>query len=110
MVRLKFYTDEHISKAVVKGLRARGVDIVSCVDVGNRTASDVEHLNYAEGENRVVVTYDNDFLKLHEAGHPHGGIAFSHRPLSIGEMIGILLLMHEVFEDVDMRGKVEFIP
>ena len=92
MARLKFYTDEHISKAVVKGLRARGVDIVSCVDVGNRTASDAEHLNYAEGENRVVVTYDNDFLKLHEAGRPHAGDIFKNlaMPASIIEKRTIL--------------------
>lgn len=109
MAKLKFYTDEHISKAVVKGLRARGVDAVSCVEVGNRMAPDVDHLSFAEKENRVIVTYDNDFLKLHEARHPHAGIAFSHKPLSIGEMIGILLLMYEVLEDEDMKGIIEFL-
>ena len=100
---------DKLAKRIVRTLGVCG-DQPSGIDVGSRTAFDMEHLNYAEEENRVVVAYDNDFLKLHEAGHPHGGIAFSHRPLSIGEMIGILLLMHEVFEDVDMRGKVEFIP
>lgn len=109
MAKLKFYSDEHISKAVVKGLPARGVDDISCVEAGNRTVSDREHLVYANRENRVIVTYDNDFLKLHDAGHTHAGIAFSHRPLTIGEMVGALLLMHEVLEEEDMRGKAEFI-
>ncbi len=26
--KIKFYTDEHVPKAVVKGLRQRGVDVV----------------------------------------------------------------------------------
>lgn len=61
MAKLKFYTDEHISKAVIKGLKARGIDAESCVDLGMRTASDEEHLVFAKRAQRVIVTYDNDF-------------------------------------------------
>lgn len=55
MAKLKFYTDEHISKAVVKGLKTRGIDAESCVDLGMRTASDKEHLSFAKEERRVIV-------------------------------------------------------
>lgn len=109
MAKLKFYTDEHISKAVVKGLQARGIDAESCVDMGMRTASDAEHLAFAKTERRIVVTYDNDFLKLHQQGLPHAGIAFSSKPKSIGEMISILLLMHDVLTSDDMENSIEFI-
>ena len=74
-----------------------------------RTALDEEHLDFARKENRVIVTYDNDFLKLHFEGKNHSGIAFSNKPISIGEMISFLLLMHDVLEDVDMKNKIEFI-
>ncbi|MCB0629714.1 MAG: DUF5615 family PIN-like protein [Saprospiraceae bacterium] len=86
MAKLKFYTDEHISKAVVRGLKARGIDAESCVDLGMRTSTDEEHLIFAAGQQRVIVTYDNDFLKLHQSGLRHAGIAFSAKPKSIGEM------------------------
>lgn len=109
MARLKFYTDEHISRAVVKGLQARGIDAKSCVDLGMRTASDEKHLTFAKHEQRVIVTYDNDFLKLHEQGWPHAGIAFSTKPKSIGDMISILLLMYEVLTPEDMENSIEFI-
>lgn len=109
MAKLKFYTDEHIAKAVVKGLKVRGIDAVTCVEAGMRTASDKEHIVFAHDENRVIVTYDNDFLKLHYEGIEHSGIAFSQNPVSIGEMINFLLLMHEVLEEKDMKNAIEFI-
>ena len=108
-MKIKFYTDEHISKAVVKGLVARGIDAVSCVEIGMRAASDTAHLEFAKKEGRVIVTYDNDFLKLHTLGHKHSGIAFSKRPLSIGEMISSLLLIHDVLDSEDMINQIEFL-
>ena len=56
----------------------------------------------------MIITYDNDFLKLHAEGHEHAGIAFSQNPVSIGEMISFLLLMHEVLEMKDMKNAIEF--
>ena len=109
MAKLKFYADEHISHAVVKGLRARGVDIISCNEAEMRTATDFAHLSFAKKEDRVIITYDNDFLKLVSDGHPHAGIIFSHRPIPIGEMISTILLIHEVFEQEDMENSIEFI-
>lgn len=109
MAKLKFYTDEHISKAVVRGLKARGIDAESCVDLGMRTATDEEHMIFATSQHRVIVTYDNDFLKLHQTSSSHSGIAFSSKPKSIGAMIASLLLMHEVLSSEDMENMIEFI-
>jgi len=38
---IKFYTDEHVAKAVVKGLRQRGVDVRTVVDAEMLTASEL---------------------------------------------------------------------
>jgi hypothetical protein len=77
---LKFYTDTHIAKAVAVQLRERGVDIVRCEEAGLATASDLEHLEYATRENRVMITNDDDFLALHKAWlkehRRHGGILY----------------------------------
>ncbi len=86
MTKVKFYTDEHIAKAVVKGLRVRGVDVIGCTEAKMLGATDEEQLAYARQEGRVIVTYDNDFLKLHANGASHAGIAFATNPLSIGDM------------------------
>ncbi|MCB9041700.1 MAG: DUF5615 family PIN-like protein [Lewinellaceae bacterium] len=82
---------DKLAKRIVRTLGVCG-DQPSGIDVGSRTAFDMEHLNYAEEENRVVVAYDNDFLKLHEAGRPHAGDIFKNlaMPASIIEKRTIL--------------------
>ena len=42
--KIRFYTDEHVPKDVVKGLRQRGADVLTVQQAGTRGASDEEHL------------------------------------------------------------------
>ncbi len=109
MAKIKVYADEHIAKAVIKGLRSRGIDAISCAEAKMIAASDEVQLAFATRENRVIITYDNDFLKLHANGIQHAGITFASNPLTIGEMISILLLLHEVLDSEDMINQIEFI-
>lgn len=53
---VKFYTDEHVARAVANGLRERGVDVVTTSEAGLLGASDEKHLEYASAEGRVVFT------------------------------------------------------
>ncbi len=69
--RLKFYLDEHVPSAITKGLQRRGVDALSAQNAGMLGASDEQHLALARGQQRVVVTQDADFLRLHEQGIEH---------------------------------------
>jgi hypothetical protein len=77
---LRFYTDTHIARAVAEQLRAHGVDIVRCEEVGLAEASDLEHLDYATQQGRVMITQDKDFLRLHsewqQQNKSHAGIMF----------------------------------
>lgn len=108
MARVKFYIDVHVAKAVMHGLTRRGVDVLSCVDNGQRDADDDELLAYATREQRVMVTHDSDFLILHGQGVEHTGIVYFNRPMSIGETIRSLLLIYEVMEAEEMFNHVEF--
>ena len=65
---IRFYTDEHVARAVVRGLRQRGVDVLTVPEADLLGASDDEHLRRARAEGRVVFTQDEDFLRLHAAG------------------------------------------
>jgi predicted nuclease of predicted toxin-antitoxin system len=62
---LKFYFDTHIAKQVALQLRNKGVDVVRCEEVSMAEASDLEHLEYAVKEDRVLVSMDEDFHQLH---------------------------------------------
>ncbi|MGH7183416.1 MAG: DUF5615 family PIN-like protein [Nitrospiraceae bacterium] len=45
---IRFYVDEHVATAVVKGLRERGADVLTVLEAGLRSASDEEHLARAQ--------------------------------------------------------------
>ncbi|MFN0014985.1 MAG: DUF5615 family PIN-like protein [Saprospiraceae bacterium] len=109
MPAVKFFLDEHIPRAVAKGLRIRGVDVLTCAEAGRLALSDEDHMQFAHAEGYVVVTSDNDFLVLHSAGIPHAGIAFAVSPMPVGQFINALLLIHEVLEAEEMYGHVEFL-
>jgi predicted nuclease of predicted toxin-antitoxin system len=109
MPNIKFFLDEHIPKAVAKGLRSRGIEVLTCKESDRLTTSDVSHLQFCKNEGFVIVTADNDFLTLHSEGNQHVGIAFATRPLTLGQYINALLLIHEVLEDIDMINHVEFL-
>lgn len=107
--RISFYTDEHVPRAVVAGLRQRGVDVLTVAEAGMLSAPEPEHLERAREEGRVLVTQDADFLRLHAGGAEHGGIVYAPQGTAIGEMIRGLMLIYHVLEAEDMEGQVEFL-
>jgi len=87
MAKIKFYTEEHVSKAVVMGLRRRGVDVLTVPEAGTLGVSDEEHLRRAREEGRAIFTQDDDFLRLAAAGADHVGIIYATQEDTIGEII-----------------------
>ena len=106
---IKFYTDEHIPRAIIRGLRNRGCDVLTTQEAGMLGASDLEHIARAASEDRVILTQDADFLRLHAEGTSHNGIAFAAQGTSIGEMIQGLMVIRDVLKPADMQGHVEFL-
>ena len=94
MAEPRFYTDEHISKAVVAALRTNGVDVLTVPEARTMGASDEEHLQRATGDGRVLVTQDRDFLRLAAAGMHHAGIAYVTQNRTVGELVRGLMLIH----------------
>ncbi len=107
--KVKFYTDEHVAKAVIHGLRQRGVDVRTVGDAGMLGATDEEHLVWARRESRVLFTQDPDFLRLHAAAVQHAGIIYAPQGTSIGDIIRGLMLIHQVLEPEEMKDHVEYL-
>ena len=84
---IRFYADEHVSRAVIRGLRQRGLNVTTVSEADLLGASDVEHLEWAESEGRVIFTQDTDFLRLHDAGYSHAGIAYAPQGTSVSRVI-----------------------
>jgi len=107
MIRL--YADEHVAKAIVKGLRQRGVDVSTIGEAGLLSTADEVLLARAQADGRVVFTHDADFLRLHSAGVGHAGIIYAAGELPVDEVIRRLMLIVPVVDSEEMKGHVEFL-
>lgn len=105
MAQLRFYTDEHIDRVIVTQLRQRGFDVERCQDVGLRGATDELQLQYASEHNRVILTCDDDFLKLHDLwideNRHHAGIAFMYSNIcnDIGIAIRVIIAWQALIDE-----------
>lgn len=107
---LRFHLDEHVPLAVAVGLLRHGIDVTTSAEVELLGLDDAAQLDYCRREQRVIVTHDHDFLRLHAAGTPHAGVAYCHQDkYSIGELLPLLLLMSACYSSDEMAGRVEFL-
>jgi hypothetical protein len=69
-----------------------------------------DQLAFALAEERVLVTFDPDYLALHNSGTPHAGIAWCpSTKYGIGQLLQMLLLLHGVADRDQMRNRVEYL-
>lgn len=109
MAAVRYYLDEHVAEAIATGLRNRGIDVLTLSEAGMLGASDREHFSYAHEEGLVLVTYDDDFLRLADQTEGHAGVVFAPQGRSIGELVRGLTLIAEELEAEEVEGHVEFL-
>jgi len=107
--RIRFHLDEHVDPAIATALRRAGIDVTTTNEAGLRTKDDEAHLQFALAESRVIVTRDQDFLRVADHVVDHSGIAFYSSNQSLREIIEGLILIHEVLLPEEMVGHTEYI-
>lgn len=105
---IKIYTDEHIHPGVVRALRQSGIDIWTAQQAGMLGAGDEAHLQFSTSQGRVILTQDEDFLRLHSE-MKHAGIAYAHRQAPISRIIQGSTLIFATMTEEDMQNHVEFL-
>ena len=108
MSKIRYYTDEHVSKAVVRALRRRGVDVLTTPEAGTLNAPDEDHMARARQQGRVIFTQDEDFLRL-AAGNGHAGIVYASQTTPLRAIISRLMLIHQVLDAEEMMNHVEYV-
>lgn len=103
-----------MSRALVQALQARGVDVQSALDVGLIRIPDLQHLEHAATEGRVLYSANvGDFHRLHteflEAGRSHAGIILIRQSYSIGEQTRRVLRLLASRTAEDMNNHLEFL-
>ncbi len=107
---MKFYLDEHINPAVGEGLKLRGIDIKTTKEARKLSATDIEQLELAFLEKRIIVTADRDFLVLASENRKHKGIVFiTDNRISVGELVRKLESLNIQVTETEMENKVKFV-
>ena len=109
-MEIKYHLDESVANAVANGLEHRGIDVTTSSTAELIGASDLDQLDYAMKEERVLVTHDDDFLRIHATGAEHAGIAYAHQKrLTIGQTVLALVALHRNQNADSVAGHVEFL-
>jgi len=107
---VRFHLDEHVDGAIALALRRRGIDVTTTIEAGLQSATDLEHVEFARAQRRVIHTNDPDFLTHAGKGIEHAGIAFCHSgSRTLRQIIEGLLLIDACMDEADMANRVEFL-
>lgn len=116
MALIRLYVDEDASElAVVGGLRARGVDLLTTHEANRCGVSDSEQLEFATSQGRVMYTLNaGDFVQLHreflQQGRPHAGIVvIPEQRYSIGQKVRRLAAFVHSMSVESMSNRIEFL-
>lgn len=112
---LALYTDVHVRRAVVDGLRLRGVEVLTAQEDGTTTLADPLLLDRATELQRIIFTQDNDFLReahrRQQTGELFGGVVYAHQlNVTIRECIDDLSLIAQASEWGEWLNWVEYLP
>ena len=109
MTRVRYYFDDHVSKAIERGLSKLGIDVLRAFTAGMPGAEDTVHLAFATSQMRTIYTNDADFVRLHHSGIHHAGIVYAKVGITIGDAIEGLNLVYSVYSAEEMTDRLEFL-
>ena len=112
---LSLYMDHQVPAAVTRGLRRRGVDVLTAFEDGHAKLPDDQVLARAHQTERALFTQDDDYLVLahawQSAGRHFSGIVYAHQlHVTIGQIIADLQLIVEAATMDEIRDTVIFLP
>lgn len=112
---LPLYMDQHVPAAVTRGLRRRGLDVLTTEEDHTADWDDEAILTRATRLGRVVCTQDDDFLAIghhwQQSGREFTGIVYAHQlRITVGQAIADLELVAKIMTAGEMRNRIEFLP
>lgn len=112
---VSLYMDVHVKEAITRGLRRRGVDVLTAQEDGTATLDDALLLDRAAALNRLIFTQDDDFLveasRRQIKGEYFAGVIYVHQlHATIGQCIDDLAIIAFASELEEYEGQVRYLP
>jgi predicted nuclease of predicted toxin-antitoxin system len=111
---VRLYFDHNVNQAIVRGLRLRGLDVLTAREDGTHRLPDPELLDRATALGRVLVSSDIDLViearRRQRAGVPFAGVIFMAQALAVGRCVEQLELVAEVGTAEEFLGSLEYLP
>ena len=104
-----------MQQALVRALRARGVDVITALEMGMIEKGDEHHLEFATEQGCVLFSFNvGDYFQLHTSylsgGKEHSGIILAQQQhYSVGEVMRRLLVLISANPAEAMINRVEFL-
>ncbi len=115
-MQIRLYVDEDaMARALVRGLRARGVDVTTVLDANMSEREDMAQLEHATQQDRVLYTCNvGHFCHLHAQymapSKDHAGIiVVSRQRYSVGEKIRRLLQHISMKSSEEVGNNLQFL-
>ena len=111
---LGLYMDVHVPLPITRGLRRRGVDVLTAHEDQTTRLSDPELLRRARGLGRILFSQDEDLIveavRCQREREPFATVVFSRQlDLSIGRCIGDLETLAKAAGPDDAQGQIIFL-
>jgi hypothetical protein len=113
-IRLYFDVDS-MQRAVLTGVRARGIDATTAMEARITSATDEEQLEFARSQERVLFSFNvSHFCHLHSEylshGRSHAGIIVApQQRYAVGERMRRLLNLILAKTADEMHNRLEFL-
>jgi hypothetical protein len=114
-VTLGLYFDQHVPGPIAAGLRRQGIDVITTEQDGRKSLEDESLFERATALGRVMVTNDDDFLRIAaawmaEGRHFAGLVYIKSQRVPFGKLIDDLLLIASVYSAEEMTDRIEHLP
>ncbi len=112
---LSCYMDQHVPSAITRGLRRRGVDVLTAEEDGSAELADPELLDRAGQLGRILFTRDSDLLaeaaRRLRSEETFATVVYAHQlEVSIGRCVSDLEIIAQAGTAAEAWGQVLYLP
>jgi Domain of unknown function (DUF5615) len=112
---IRLYIDEDSQdQSLIRGLRARRIDVITVNETQTTGLSDIEQLRLSTQQQRVLYSHNiGDFCQIHTElltnSETHSGIALLDQNYSVGEQVRAILELIANRTAEEMENQLEFL-